>query len=96
MLNFLILRKFAVVLYNMENSQLTESHQRFYSPGWMLFLQGKQKDLEDRYLADLDGNMTVDADKALVIDGNKDPLLFVKLEYQYCREFWSTRMQRWV
>lgn len=80
----------------MEKSQLTEKHQRFYSPGWMLFLQGKQKDLGDKYLAHLDGTMTADPSEALVIDGMENEALFLALEEKYYREFWSTHMQRWV
>lgn len=77
-------------------NQLNESHQRFYTPGWVSFLQGKQKDMEDRYLMHLDGTMTPDPEKALVIDGKENSDLYNELQEKYYRQFFSTHIKMWV
>lgn len=77
-------------------NNLTENHQRFYTPGWALFLQGKQEDLGNRYLMGLDGTMTSDSENALVIDGRENPDLYDELQEKYCRQFFSTQMKNWV
>lgn len=77
-------------------NQLTEKSQRFYIPGWAWFLQGKQEDLDDRYLMDLDGTMTRDPKKAFVIDGHQNPELYDELQENYYRQFYSTHMRMWV
>lgn len=76
--------------------QLTERHNRFYSPGWARFACGKQSDQQDRFVVDASGALTIDAKTALVVDAEAEPDLFERLTNCFYREFFSTALQRWV
>jgi len=75
---------------------LKTRHQRFIVPAFLLILKGKQTDLKDRFVIDVDGNLSANPDEALIVDAEKEPQLFCDLNNRFYREFWSPVLGRWV